>query len=440
MKNKSLRRGLIPFTILVLIFVSLVVVQAVQARETHRILSTSLTRIQVPQPGDLVHYSYKLYQRTPPGTLEPTDPYHLPYSKIWREVSFENTWLEIANDGKTQRWRTILRDADGDLLQDLMFDGESETDYFPMEYFAEKYTADMYPFTDERVALIEGFLNDTQLERRDGSSLDGTAVVSVYAREQSLDGMSWATQSVEEALLNQSQPFVADLHPVKRAIRIDFSLTTFEPVGQAVVVWDKEGLETVVSYRSYSYPEIIVFDSTGSGEFFSQEIPPEAFADARQIPIDTAVAGLEQIHTLVEFQIYVIPESVENWNLVASSFSRQETSPFVPKVLQNVDYADSLGKGVRLTYSSGDSVVVLVEGNAAELGSLLRLTPPSWTHSEYSTISIGDAQASVWQLFGADPDQIRLVIALGEMLIYVDSRSVSFDELQALLKALQPFD
>lgn len=187
--------GVTSILILASLLIALVAVgvPVAEGREARQVLQTALAQIVTPEPGQIVHLSYTLTYRGPSAGLEPGDPYHLPYDEIWPARQFENTWLELGVKGETVRWRTQLRSEDGELLQDLMFDDGVETDYSPKEDKAYRYSMQARPFRDARVALVEDFLQQEDLSRRQTLAPDGRPVVSVYTKATDLDGATWAS-------------------------------------------------------------------------------------------------------------------------------------------------------------------------------------------------------------------------------------------------------
>ncbi len=113
--------------------------QSASITKARSLLQEALDRIETPAAGQIAYYTYQQFRRGPDPALEPPDPYHKPYSAIWHNAEQIETWLEVGLDGKTTRWRTQSRDEDGTLLQDLYFDGAVETDYYPLDEFAEKF-------------------------------------------------------------------------------------------------------------------------------------------------------------------------------------------------------------------------------------------------------------------------------------------------------------
>lgn len=245
------------------------------AAETIQLLETARTRIEEAGPGQTVHISYVQSERTP-SDLEPIDPYHLSYAEIWPAQEFIDTWIEIDTDGTISRWRTQLRSVEGTLVQDLLFDNGTETDYFPQEGIAYRFAQETSLYRDDRLVLIEDFLAKDNLSRRANVTPNGQAVLSVYGGLEEL-GTQDGRLTVSEALVYQNRPFMADLALVSRAVRIDFDRSTLLPVGEAQVGWDEAGVEYIISYKSFLLHEILT-PSEAEG-VFQQQVPEQAFQD-----------------------------------------------------------------------------------------------------------------------------------------------------------------
>jgi hypothetical protein len=438
MKKNMVRLSILFAIGAALLLTLLVSVSSARALETRQLLETGLARIDIPEPGDIVHYSYLIYERMPPQELEPKDPYHKPYAEIWETVQFEETWLEIGQDGKTVWWRTQLRNADGDLIQDLMFDGKTETDYFPFDFMANRFPQETSAFRDDRAALIEDFLNNEDLSRHDRIDLDGKPVIAIYAKERDLKGSTWMTQSIEEALSSFPHPFVVDLTPVATAIRIDFSPSDLVPVGLASVVFDKQGNETIVSYRTLSDGAILTDAEAESAGIFDQGVPEKAFSGTLSLDSNANLTSLDLIIETVDFTLFAIPDATEDTELTSASFNPAGTPGTVPISYQTIQFADALGVGVNLIYSSGQGTVSLMQGPTDELGALLHQTVPSWVRADYSTLSVGEESYTAWELVGLDANQRQFIIETGETLIYVNSYGLTREQLIEFLKFLRP--
>lgn len=438
MKSK-LVAGVISLLLSVSLLTALFAVRtpAAEAGEIRQLLETALSQIEVPGPGQIVHYSYTVYHRSPPAGLEPGDPYHLPYKEIWPARQFEETWLEIDPQGKTVRWRTQLRSEDGELLQDAMFDNGVESDYNVSEGIAFRFPTEVRPFRDVRVALIEDFLQKEELSRRQNFAPDGQPVLSVYAKATNLQGSAWASQSIEEALLSFSRPFVADLKPVSEASRIDFDPSTFLPAGEARVVWDRSGAEHVISYRTFSEPEILPGDQ--ASVVFHQEIPEWAFQDSFSAPAGTQSLGtLEQVVQHVDYPLYVLDDPT--LQLVATSLTIPDpTRPF-PAFVRGIELAASLGVGVQMIYVNEENTAKLrvIQGSVASMRDALRQTRPTWTQAERLQLRLGNDQVVAWALTGPEPDQMRYVIEAGDTILYLASDGLAPEQVLDLLQRFAP--
>ncbi|HLF90942.1 MAG TPA: hypothetical protein VI451_18510, partial [Anaerolineales bacterium] len=214
------------------------VVKAAQARD---LLNLGLSQILEPVPGQVIRYSYIQYWRTPLVGLEPTDPYHQPFSEIWPAKQFVDSWVEVNEDGYIIRSRTQLRSEDGTLLQDLFYINEVQTDYFPLEIRADSYKVDEPElFVDQRTISIETFLQGEDLVRKEGVSIEGKQVIGVYG-----DIVASNPESIGEAIVKGIHPFIADLEPVYQQNRIDFDPESFLAIGVARIVLDKNGNEQI---------------------------------------------------------------------------------------------------------------------------------------------------------------------------------------------------
>ncbi|HNS02324.1 MAG TPA: hypothetical protein PKM78_08085 [Anaerolineae bacterium] len=412
-------------------------VPVAEGREARQVLQTALAQIETPEPGQIVHLSYTLYHRGPPAGLEPGDLYHLPYEEIWPARQIEDTWLEIDAQGETVRWRTQLRSEAGELLQDLMFDHGVETDYSPQEDKAYRYAMQASPFRDERVALIEDFLEQEGLSRRQALAPDGRSVISVYTKAIDLDGATWVSQGIEAALLSFSRPFVADLQPRSQATRLDFDPASFAPIGEARVVWDRAGAEHVVSYRTLSEPDFVSDRAAQADTVFRQEIPEHAFQDSFSAPPGTRyLTALDQIVRHVDHPLYVLDDSTAPLQLVAASLTIPDSSHPGPGFLQDIEFAAALGVGVQTIYVSEDDTarLTVVQGPLGPMRDTLRQTRPTWTQAERIQIGLGDNQVVAWELIGLDPDQVRYVIEAGDTILHLNGQGMAAEQIQKLLQ------
>jgi len=410
-------------------------IPAVEANDGREFLQVAVQQIEEVKPGQILHSSYTLYRRTPPADLEPIDPYHLPYHQIWPDKEYEDTWLEIGEAGKVSRWRTQLRSTDGELLQDLMFDGVMETDYFPTDGRAIQFLGESADFRDERVALIQDFLQHSHLSRRENLSPDGNPVLSVYGESIAIQFSAQGQLPIEEALLSFSRPFIADLKPVSTTNRIDFDPATRLPVGTGQIVWDSSGTEHVISYRAFSQPTILSVTDVDPEAIFRQEIPTEAFQDAFSSPAATQLTAPDQLMQLVRYPVYVLPESMLDWEMVLTGFNTSMHSSVAPAFLQGIDLAASSGVGVQTIYTNHDNSanLFIVQGPTADMNHVLRQTMPTWLMSERIQLLLDDEQFSAWALIGQESSRMRYVIEAGDTIVYVDSRGIPAKQVIELL-------
>ncbi len=406
-----------------------------EATEITDSLKTALVKINVPQPGQIAHYSYTIYRRVPPANLEPSDPYHLPYAKIWPAKELEDTWLEIGLDGKTARWRTQLRSAEGELLQDLMFDGVMETDYFPLDNKATRFAEQANSFRDNRVALIEDFLQSESLSRRKGTSVEGGEVLSIYTKAKQFDHV----QDVNAALLNFTSPFIADLTSVSLASRIDFDPMTLSPIGEAQVVWDRSGTEYVISYRTFLAPEIL--QASQAQEVFRQEVPEEAFQDSQSMPVETkALTDLDTVAQSVTYPIYALRDTTTNLHRATTMEALTNGNHPVSKYQRGIEFASALGLGVQSIYVNQDNTARLsvIQGPTAAMKSAFQQTMPTWLKAEQIQARLGTRQVPAWRLEGADAGRLRYVIESGATILYIDSQGLWQDDVLELLQSFAP--
>lgn len=441
MKSKLILMGAgLVFSIVLIVALLVMPFDEVEAARAKQLLETGLAEIEVPQPGQTVHYSYTLYQRVPPPELEPADPYHEPYSEIWPAKEFVDTWLQIGPDGKTMRWRTQLRNTKGELLQDLVFNGTEEIDYFPREGRAFRTPKEADVFRDNRVALIEDFLQNEQLSRRQGMSIEGQPVLSVYTEAKQLG----KSQSVEEALLNLNRPFIADLKPVSLASRIDFDTSTLLPIGEAQVVWDHAGAEHIISYRTFSDPEILPDEMSQTNAMFRQEIPEQAFQDSFSFvsPGTRVITNLSQIAEYVDYPIYALLDPTSALRLATASLSIPDTAHPLPGFVRGIEIAATLGSGVQTIYVSRNDTAHLsiIQGPAEDIRTALQNSRPIWTQAEQIQVWFGARQVSAWLLMSSETDRLRYVIEADDTLLYVDSQGLTPIQIRELFQAFAPVE
>ena len=407
----------------------------VKARTARDLLVEALNQIETPEPGQIMHYTYQRYNRPPPASLEPNDPYHLPFNETWQSQEIGHVWLQLGPEGKqTIRWRNQLLHPEGDLLQDLMFDGTTETDYFPTEGRATRYPMEASSFRDNRIALIEDFLQNEELSRQENRGIDGQAVLSVYGESINLANDSALT--VAEALLNFNRPFMADLDAVNLVKRIDFDPATNLPVGEGDVIFDKTGAEHIIRYYTFSTPEIITKETAEAEKIFQQDIPADAFNQSSSIPILKQVVGLDEIIKQVSYPIYAAPAITKPVSLASASVVVPIPDYSPPKDLQGIEFADAIGTGVSTIYTDEDQKisVKIIQGPTADIGNTLRQTKPTWVQADQLQLWLGAEQVTAWELIDLDSETVRYIIELADTILYVQSRGLSSEQLQELFK------
>jgi hypothetical protein len=427
--------------ILVTLFIVLIVVAAlfiqpwinsgVQAKS---FLEDAQAHILSPGPNDVVHYSYEIYRRPPPDGTEPIDPYHKPYSEIWRSTQREDTWIEIGPDGFLKRWRVQLRDSNGILLQDLLFDGTNETDYFVDEGKAVMFPGETSLFRDERIVLIEDFLQNSRLSRKDNIGVHGLPVISIYAPSQPLKN----GPTVNTALSNFLSPFAADLRPVSQALRIDFDPLTNLPVATVNVIRDQEGIENVISYRTLPSPEILILTPADTDELFRQDIPLEAFINSGKGNQENVyLTDLKEIAQKVDYVLFAA--SMQGMQLDSASLALPQADAESPAVTNGMAHILSSGAGVQMIYINKDTGarINLIQGKAEDLSPVLKIVPPAWTFAEQKTVSIGDIAASGWYM-ESDAGTRIYIIEIDNTLLYVEAVELNQTDCEIFLQTLEP--
>lgn len=409
-----------------------------EASASKRLLKMALREIQAAQPGQVVHISYALFNRMPPKNLEPTDPYHRPYVDLWSPEEVQETWIEIATDGKIARWRTLLFNKTGILLQDLMFDGTDETDYFPLEKRAYKFPMQREIYRDEQEVLLETFLKNAQASPRQTQAVDGKSVLSVYTKALSVKDPQ---VSIESALLSLERPFATDLKPSLVMNRIDFSAVTQLPVGDGTIVVDQSGREHLISYRTLLGQEHLTLESSKKDALFTQNIPEQAFADSMDLSLQVqTIVGLDTIANYVDYPLYVIRDEFKHENsgltLVAASLAIPTGDYIPPSRLQGIMYAPQQGPGINTIYANPDNTMVLsiVQGRTTEMKTVLQQTMPDWMRAEQATIQFGQEQTIAWVLYSGEPQRQHYVIETSDTLLYIDAQGVSSEQSLAYLR------
>jgi len=411
---------------------------AVKIAGGQALLEASLKAIAVPQPGQIARYTYEIYFRPPPKELEPIDPYHMPYREIWPEKSVEESWVEIDKNGNTVRWRTQLRNAQGDLLQDLLFDEKNEIDYDVAQGRAVKSVAKISPFRDDRVAFIQDYLKQSNLTQRANKLPDGKSRLSVYAKIEKMRLASTvAASSIEQSLATLSRPFLADLNAVQRGNRIDFAPDTLLPLGEGEVVWDQAGHEQLVTYRRIAGVEIMA-PSTAAEQLFHVDVPAQAFEESLTLLQNAHfLSDLHAIASTVSYPLHGVNHRVKNFSLSAASLTVLNSDQAVPLFMQGIEFAANVGTAVQTIYTNtASSTISILEGPVDKMSEVLRNTMPTWTHADKSFLTIGAQPKTLWKLTGVNRHEARFIVELGNTLLYVSSHGVDDAQVYAVLSAL----
>lgn len=432
--TKSIIRGVVLLIIAMLISVQFHL--TAEALTSKRLLSAALSELQIAQPGQIAHSSYSLFNRVPPQQLEPSDPYHMPYKQLWTGAQVQETWIEVGPENKIVRWRTQLFSNEGDLIQDLMFDGKDETDYFPLEGRATKFPMPTETYQDEQAVLFASFLKSMKAVPKQIEGVDGKEVLSVYTealpvREQQID--------VESALLSLSSPFVADLKPSSLANRVDFDPSTRFPVGDGTLVVDQLGMEHLISYRSLLKKENLTLESSKKDALFLQTIPDQAFADSVDLSghVQTFV-GLDTIAKHIDYPIYVSHDGNNTLKLVAASLAIPDSNYSPPGYMRGITFAPQQGPGVNTVYANTDNsiVVSIIQGRTPEIKAVLKQTIPTWMRAEQVNMTIGQKQVVGWILHPQDVAHRYYVLEVGESMLYIDSRGLPNEQSLEFLRKL----
>ena len=399
------------------------------------ILLSALSKLETPESGQVVYSVYELYDRTPPESLEPSDPYHLPFKDFWFSKTIVHQWLEIGDNGLVSRWRTKLLDDKGQLLQDLMFDGTNETDYFA-NYFANKKRVirsprDKFPFIPDRKGFIEYYLKQDKVRLR-SSVLEGHSVNSIYEESRPLH----ITTDVESNLLSYSNPFVVDLKPQSLSGRIDFDPLTNLPLRQATVVIDSLGAEQVISYRTFPEPQVLSHSEYDPNILFRQEIPDSVLASEASesyTPLK-ALTTLDGINQYVDYPLYTYQSTSDaQLELVATDLTLPDSTLANTQFPQEIELASALGIGPEEIYTvkgNEPARFLVIQGPADEMRSLLQQTKPVWTLASQTTIRFDGQEVIAWELTTAKSDQIIYIIEKGSTIIYVKSTGISLQQAQ----------
>lgn len=247
--------------------------QGILAQTPHQLAQTA--QAFPPSPlGQTVHFRYQVYTRPPPAKLEPPDPYHVPFNTIWHEWQTVDTWMEVSPTGEVTRWRTQARSAAGELLQDLVFDGQVETDYFVWEgHVSTVESTKAESYQDPRANLLRYVLETEGLTQHSSHSMLGAEVISVYGPPSPYHKPSDET-ALGTALMGAGGMFYADLKLVATGLRIDLDPHTHLPVGRVQVGYDAAGQDHVLSYRTFADPEVVPPTDPQLAGLFELQLPP----------------------------------------------------------------------------------------------------------------------------------------------------------------------
>lgn len=411
--------------------------QSASITKARSLLQEALDRIETPAAGQIAYYTYQQFRRGPDPALEPPDPYHKPYSAIWLNAEQIETWLEVGLDGKTTRWRTQSRDEDGTLLQDLYFDGAVETDYYPLDEFAEKFPMETEKFRDFRVSLIEDYLLNERLVHKPNVSSDGRSILSIYTERVPIsDDSSWKKMNVDEALLSFQNPFVADLTISSTANRIDFDLDSSLPIGAGQVIFTSNDVEVVVSYQTFGSFDILSKDEAESQGVFELDIPERALDQFYVAPSGgEAINDIKDILKSVDYPLYGLESSAVPFKLVSANLKPLETSYKSPSFRRGINFAARLGIGPMIEYANSDESMRLrvIQGPKKIMQETFLQTLPDWVKSTQIQVRLGHKDVTGWNLINPQSNLVRIVLETGETVIYVEGEGIQFDQLVQLL-------
>jgi hypothetical protein len=431
-----MKKAMLLSGILVLILLVLLLRKSepnVEAAEIRQHLETAMAQIETAQPGQIVYVVETSYRRPPPKHLEPSDPYHLPYTNIWQAEEHIERWVEFDEDNIITRWRTQARNDKDEITQDLLYTNGMEINYFPLEGRATRFEQEASPYRDGRLALIEDFLEQDDLWQRINITPGERSVLSIYADPQFFEGTDW---DVETSLLFFNSPFLADIAPISRTIRIDFDPETWLPVGHGVSVWDQEGQEHIASYVTFVTHEIL--PATEAETVFHLEIPETAFSDTFSTSSGPRlVNNLSEITTLVNYPVYGIQDADSKFKLKSASLAVFDANEQPPTSLAGLLTPEI---GVELSYVTEEKVLVVWQGPKEEIGGALRQMRPAWTMAEQITVQLGNENVTAWLLSTANATNVTYIIETNESLLYVKGQEVEHQLMLSFLEELRPFD
>lgn len=393
------------------------------------LLSAARATITAPQPGQTIHFSYTVWKRPPPAALEPADPYHVPFDRLWPTVQVVDTWMELDAAGDIVRWRTQLHNAEGERQQDLLFADGMETNYMALDGFTTTFPAQVRRYQDQRLALIDGFLQQGDLQRETAVDWQGTPVTAVYGPRESLAEVEWDPAT---AVLSLASPFIADLEPVARAYRIDLNPDTGVPVGTAEVVWDRAGAVHLVSYRTLSAPQEAPAAETAA--LFTPTFPNST------PPVSRQLSGLDAVVAAAPFLLYELA-AIDGLVLASASLNQPQTAG-VPSPLVEARVNAQHAPVAQLTYTQSDGgasvSISIMQGTAAEMQTLLAHSRHTWTVATPTTVNANGRMVEGWLLTGPDEKRPRAVLEMEDTILFVEADGFTAEEVGALMANLQP--
>lgn len=417
-----------------------------QSAQAAELIKDASQQVVIPKPGQIAHYTSRIFSRVPPSNFEPSDPYHLPYSQIWREWQVEQVWLEVSPKGVTSRWRTQLYSDSGELLQDLVFDGVQETDYFPSQGLATTLDTKSRLFKDDRQALFDLLLKEPRLSQREAIGIDGKPTLSIDIKTYEIGVDQQGT--VEGDLLAFRRPFLADLQPVRLVHRIDFDPEKRIAIGEAQSVYDSAGTEYIVYYKTSSDPEILT--EVGSS-MFALDLPVEITvnSDTAGLITQESLTDLPKIAQQINIPIYVLDKELLDLRLVSVDYTLPKSdSNTLPSEYRAINFASMVGFAVRTVYISNSSdaqtgqpnfSLTLLQGPKDTLSASLRATRPLWLNSYSDKFTIDEQIFWGWELVGFDDKFRHYVIELPASLIYIESTGMADEQVRTILGQLSIF-
>jgi len=324
-------------------------------------------------------------------------------------------------------------DESGKLTQDLLFDGETEIGYFPLEGRAYKNAMAAETYQDEQAVSLKLMLANLETAPRRTIDIDGTPVLSVYTKPIPFQEQ---LSDVNSALLSLAQPFIMDLQPVSIANRMDFDPSTKLPVGEGSVVVDESGQEHLVFYKKLAKKELFQTTSAKITASYTQDIPDQAFAESVDLSVHLqTIVGLDNIVQHVAYPIYALTEDDHSLHLVTSSLAVPNAENALPTNLKGILYASAIGPGINTVYANAENSITLsvIQGPTEEMKVALQQSTPDWVLAESKNLMLGDQPVNTWVMYPPDPTTLHLVIETEETLLYVDSSGLTAESVAEIL-------